>query len=73
MTGELNILRMRLMCVDDKGQKLTFVYFFLICNIIVKRLIIFSDIIFVRSVTYEQEDERQRERELHDKGCHLYR
>ena len=73
MTGELNILRMRLMCVDDKGQKLTFVYFFLICNIIVKRLIIFSDIIFVRSVTYEQEDERQRERELHDKGCHFYR
>ena len=44
------------MCVDDKGQKLTFVYFFLICNIIIKRLIIFSDIIFVRSVTYEQED-----------------
>lgn len=73
MTDELSILRMRLMCVDDKGQKLTFVYFILICNIIIKRLIIFSDIIFVRSVTYEQEDERQRERELHDKGCHLYR
>ncbi len=73
MTDELSILRMRLMCVDDKGQKLTFVYFFLICNIIIKRLIIFSDIIFVRSVTYEQEDEGQRERELHDKGCHLYR
>lgn len=48
------------MCADNKGRKLTFVYFFLICNINMKRLIIFSDINFIRSVTYEQEDEGQR-------------